>query len=186
MEIHRRLEIFLERWRTAPACHTAEEALALVCGLIEEVEDEFSPGPREEPPPMHVTEHPANSAPSLLAGHPCYRPRKLCWKNREQPMNTPSELQDLVAEIVRSYPGAQLDFDPLPSGVCFLWGTLGQRNFVIEYSPSQGTGVSENRPNTPPFVGHDMAFASLAEGVARFRELLRRAGELTGSVSAAA
>jgi hypothetical protein len=101
-------------------------------------------------------------------------------------MSTPSELQDLVTEIVRTYPHAQLEFDPLPSGVCFLWVTLGDRNFVIEYSPRQGTGVSENRQDTPPFVGHDAAFASLADGVAKFRELLRSAADFTHSVSAAA
>jgi hypothetical protein len=55
MEIHQRLEIFLERLQAAPACRTAKEALALVCRLIEEVEDQFSPVPREDPPPMLFT-----------------------------------------------------------------------------------------------------------------------------------
>jgi hypothetical protein len=55
MELHHRLAIFLERLRTAPACRTAKEAFALVCRLIEEVEDEFCPVPPESPPPFHFT-----------------------------------------------------------------------------------------------------------------------------------
>ena len=55
MELHERLDLFLARLQAAPACRTAEEALTLVCRLIEEVEDEFCSLPREEPPPMHFT-----------------------------------------------------------------------------------------------------------------------------------
>src|SRR5215207_10489396 len=99
-------------------------------------------------------------------------------------MSTPSELQELVAEIVRDYPGAKLQFDPLPSGVCFLWATLHERNFVLEYSPRQGVGVSENFPDTPPFVGHDVAFERLPDGIAKFRELLESAANLPRAVSA--
>ena len=51
MELHERLKIFFERLRTAPPCASAEEALALVCRLIEEVEEEFCPVPREASPP---------------------------------------------------------------------------------------------------------------------------------------
>ena len=57
MELHERLDIFLARLQVAPACHTAEEALALVCRLIEEVEDEYCPIPRREPPPTEPTGH---------------------------------------------------------------------------------------------------------------------------------
>jgi hypothetical protein len=101
-------------------------------------------------------------------------------------MNIPSEIQDLISRIVRTYPAAKLEFDPLPSGVCFLWVTLHERNFVLEYSPRQGVGVSENFPDTPPFVGHDMAFEKLADGVAKFNELLQSAANFTPPVSAAA
>jgi hypothetical protein len=87
---------------------------------------------------------------------------------------------------VRSFPGAQLEFDPLPSGVCFLRVTLHERNFVLEYSPTQGVGVSENFPDTPPFVGHDFAFDRLAEGVVRFREFLQSAAASIPAISAAA
>lgn len=55
MEIHERLEVFYARLRAAPACATAEEALALVCRLTEEVEDEFCPIQRREPPPLEPT-----------------------------------------------------------------------------------------------------------------------------------
>jgi hypothetical protein len=101
-------------------------------------------------------------------------------------MNTPFEIQDLISHIVRTYPAAKLEFDPLPSGVCFLWVTLHERNFVLEYRPRQGVGVSENFPDTPPFVGHDIAFQQLAEGVAKFRELVQSAADFTPSASAAA
>lgn len=55
MEIHQRLQIFYERLAAAPPCSTAQEALALVCRLIEEVEDEFCPMPRHDPPPIART-----------------------------------------------------------------------------------------------------------------------------------
>ena len=87
-------------------------------------------------------------------------------------MSAPIQLQDLIADVVHTYPSALLDFDPMPSGVCFLWLTLNGRQFVIEYDPKRGTGVSENCPDTPPFVGHDQAFASLDDGIARLKSLL--------------
>jgi hypothetical protein len=52
MNIQERLEIFFQRLKAAPPANTAEEAMALVCRLIEEVEDEFCPLPRETPPPQ--------------------------------------------------------------------------------------------------------------------------------------
>ena len=55
MELHERLRIFFERLRTAPSCASAEEALALVCRLIEEVEDEHCPVARQHPPPRTRT-----------------------------------------------------------------------------------------------------------------------------------
>jgi hypothetical protein len=55
MEIQERLRVFFDRLSQAASCGTAEEALALVCRLIEEVEDELSPVPREDPPPMRFT-----------------------------------------------------------------------------------------------------------------------------------
>ena len=51
MNIQERLQIFFQRLEAAPPAASADEAMALVCGLIERVEDEFCPVPREEPPP---------------------------------------------------------------------------------------------------------------------------------------
>ena len=90
-------------------------------------------------------------------------------------MNTPRQIQHLVSEIVHAYASAQLELDPLPSGVCFLWVTLGGRSFVLEHAPEQGTGISENLADTPPFVGHDHFFASLDEAAAFFKQLLAKA-----------
>jgi hypothetical protein len=74
-------------------------------------------------------------------------------------MNTPLPLQDLVSDIVHRHTSARLELEPLPSGVCFLWVWLGGRNFVLEFDPKQGAGVSENTPASPAFAGHDRAFA---------------------------
>ena len=51
MDIPQRLAEFFHRLQAAPAAASAEEALALVCRLIEEVENEFCPLPREQQPP---------------------------------------------------------------------------------------------------------------------------------------
>ena len=55
MEIQQRLELFYKRLTDAAPAASAEEALALVCRLIEEVEAEFCPVPRETPPPEDFT-----------------------------------------------------------------------------------------------------------------------------------
>ena len=55
MDIQRRLEVFFARLAEAPPSATAEESLALVCRLIEEVEDEHCPVPREKPAPSDFT-----------------------------------------------------------------------------------------------------------------------------------
>ena len=86
-------------------------------------------------------------------------------------MKTPQKIQDLIGEVAH-LPSGRLKFDPLPSGVCFLWVTVGRRHFVLEYHPTEGTGVSENFDDTPPFVGHDLAFDSLDEGINHFKSLL--------------
>lgn len=48
MDIQQRLAEFFRRLEAAPPVATADEAIALVCRLIEEVEDEFCPAPRED------------------------------------------------------------------------------------------------------------------------------------------
>lgn len=90
-------------------------------------------------------------------------------------MNTPQTIQDLVGEIAHLNSCRRLELHPLPSGVCFLRVTIGRRNFVLEYHPVEGTGVSENFHETPPFVGHDVAFDSLDEAIGHFKFLLDEA-----------
>ena len=96
-------------------------------------------------------------------------------------MNAPPQIRDLVAEVVHAYPSAQMELDPLPSGVCFLWVTLRGRNFVIEYHPVHGTAVSENKPATPPFVGHDRVFSTVEDAARHFRQLLFEAARETNA-----
>ncbi len=55
MDIQKRLDVFFRRLADAPAAGSAEEALRLVCRLIEEVEAEFCPVPRRDPPPRDFT-----------------------------------------------------------------------------------------------------------------------------------
>ena len=87
-------------------------------------------------------------------------------------MRVPPEISQLVGEIIDEFPEAKIDFDTLPSGVCWLNVWYGRRNFEMEYSPSRGTGVSENFDDTPPFIGHDEAFDSLSEAAQHFKSLL--------------
>ena len=52
MDLHQRLVEFFKRLENAPPAASAQEALDLVCRLIEEVEDELCPVPRQDPPPL--------------------------------------------------------------------------------------------------------------------------------------
>ena len=52
MDIHQRLAIVYQRLGQAPVANTAEEALALICTVLETVEAEFCPVPKADPPPM--------------------------------------------------------------------------------------------------------------------------------------
>jgi hypothetical protein len=51
MDLQQRLAEFFRRLEAAAPATTAEEALALVSRLIEEVEDDLCPVPRQTPPP---------------------------------------------------------------------------------------------------------------------------------------
>ena len=55
MDIHERLIVFFRRLEAAQPVANAEEALQLIGRLIEEVEDEFCPLPRRQPPPKDFT-----------------------------------------------------------------------------------------------------------------------------------
>lgn len=71
----------------------------------------------------------------------------------------PSRLLSLIADLQAIAPHLALDMRLLPSGVVFLNVYPGHRAFVLEYSPSQGFGVSELTPDTTPFdVGHEHIF----------------------------
>jgi hypothetical protein len=101
-------------------------------------------------------------------------------------MNTPEKIQNLIGEIAHMPACGRLELSPLPSGVCFVRVTIGRRNFVLEYDPKAGTGVSENFPSTPPFVGHDEAYASLEDAVRHFKSLLHDAERTEAGYSPAA
>ena len=101
-------------------------------------------------------------------------------------MNTPIQLQELVAEIVRVYPTARFEFKPLPSGVCLLYVVLNGREFELDYSPNRVTGVSENFEDTPPFIGHDEVFPTIDEAIARFKAFLADAALNESAVSSTA
>ena len=71
----------------------------------------------------------------------------------------PPRLINLVQDLRRVAPSARIEMSVLPSGVVFLNVFPGAREFVLEYSPANGWGVSENDENTPPFhIGHDEVF----------------------------
>jgi hypothetical protein len=91
----------------------------------------------------------------------------------------PNPLQKLISEVAESYPGARIEFDPLPSGVCFLDVWIGERMFDLEFNPVQGVGVSEIREDTPPFTGHDHTFAALDQAVIFYKQLLADASRST-------
>lgn len=55
MNIQQRLDLFLRRLEEAPPAANADEAMSLVCRLIEEVEDELCPLPRQNPAPADFT-----------------------------------------------------------------------------------------------------------------------------------
>ena len=87
-------------------------------------------------------------------------------------MSAPYILQELVSDIVHTYPDARIDFAPLPSGVCILATSLHGRDFELDYNPKRSTGVSENFQDTPPFIGHDEVFDTLEAGIVRFKSFL--------------
>ena|SRR5687767_8688835 len=55
MDIQERLAEFFRRLAAAPPAANAEQALALVCRLIEQIEDELCPVPRQYPAPRRFT-----------------------------------------------------------------------------------------------------------------------------------
>jgi len=74
-------------------------------------------------------------------------------------VNMPPRLLSVIQDLKSALPQLSMDMRVLPSGVVFLNVYPGNREFVLEYSPARGFGVSENTKETPPFyVGHDHVF----------------------------
>ena len=86
----------------------------------------------------------------------------------------PPRLLSLIQDLVKIAPQLSLELRLLPSGVVFLNVYPGAREFVLEYSPTRGVGVSENHADTPPFdIGHDHAFDSVEPGAERLLALVQ-------------
>ena len=87
----------------------------------------------------------------------------------------PPRLLTLMQELRQISPQLAMDLRLLPSGVAFLNVYSGGRDMVLEYHPTDGTGVSENTDSTPPFhVGHDEVFPSIELGADRLVQLVRK------------
>lgn len=50
LPLHERIRLLYERLQNAPPCRTADEALGLICVVLEAVEDEWSGVPRDPNP----------------------------------------------------------------------------------------------------------------------------------------
>jgi len=80
----------------------------------------------------------------------------------------------LIQELRQIAPQLAMDLRLLPSGVAFLNVYAGARELVLEYHPTEGTGISENTDNTPPFhIGHDEVFPNIELGADRLVQLVR-------------
>ena len=77
----------------------------------------------------------------------------------------PPRLLSVIQDLRQLAPQLALDLRVLPSGVVFLNVYPSGREFVLEYSPARGVGVSENTEQTPPFdIGHDSVFETVEDG----------------------
>lgn len=86
----------------------------------------------------------------------------------------PPRLLSLIQDLVRISPQLSLDLRLLPSGVVFLNVYPGMREFILEYSPTRGVGVSENHADTPPFeIGHERVFDSVEPGAEHLLALVQ-------------
>ena len=86
----------------------------------------------------------------------------------------PPRLLTLIQELRQIPPQLAMDLRLLPSGVAFLNVYPSGRELVLEYHPTEGSGVSENTDNTPPFdVGHDEIFPSLELAAERLVQRVR-------------
>lgn len=71
----------------------------------------------------------------------------------------PPRLLSVIQDLRQLAPQLALDMRVLPSGVVFLNVHPGTREFVLEYRPEHGFGVSELSETTTPFdTGHEHVF----------------------------
>ena len=71
----------------------------------------------------------------------------------------PPRLLSIIQDLRQLAPRLALDMRVLPSGVVFLNVHPGTHEFVLEYSPSVGYGISELSDATTPFdTGHEHIF----------------------------
>ncbi len=71
----------------------------------------------------------------------------------------PPRLLSIIQDLRQLAPRIALDMRVLPSGVVFLNVHPGAREFVLEYSPARGFGISEVNETTTPFdAGHEHVF----------------------------
>ena len=88
----------------------------------------------------------------------------------------PPRLLSVIQDLRQIAPQTALDLRLLPSGVAFLNVYAGRREFVLEYSPSRGVGVSENHDDTPPFdIGHEHVFDTVEPAAEQLLALVREA-----------
>ncbi len=88
----------------------------------------------------------------------------------------PPRLLSLIQDLRQLVPQLSLDLRVLPSGVAFLNVYPGTREFVLEYDPRRGVGVSENTAQTTPFdMGHDHAFDTVEPAAECLLNLVRDA-----------
>ena len=71
----------------------------------------------------------------------------------------PPRLLSVIQDLRQLAPRLALDMRVLPSGVVFLNVRPPAREFVLEYSPNNGFGISELSDATTPFdTGHEHVF----------------------------
>ena len=93
----------------------------------------------------------------------------------------PPRLLSVIQDLRQLAPQLALDLRLLPSRVAFLNVYPGAREFVLEYDPTRGTGISENTDDTLPFDnGHERVFDTVESAaeylIENVREALRHPG----------